>query len=371
MAEDGRTYERTAILEWLAASGVSPVDPEVAITAQGLRPNVSARETVEELVEARGGGGGVGRLDDATIKDWLKRKRAVDLAKAQALYDGGRISEAAKLGLPVALGEMASRSYERSDYVQALEYATAASEQGDVNGTYVLAVCRAGGLGCEREAGEALRLYDMAAERGHVGGMLNCGRAYSAGVGCEKDDGKAASFFERAADLSDGDATNEVANCYYEGAGIERDMRNARRMFARAAALETSDGDVNLGAMMICGEGGLSEVGVGFLRIEKAARDGNEIAISRLAKIVKEVKKWKKAGVYKLTSAAGGGGGGDVDDDDNGFDDAVEEGSDDAMEEESDEEGSDEDSEDSDTTQMPIRLFNEYCAHNPTHQFTS
>ena len=125
----------------------------------------------------------------------------------------------------------------------------------------------------------------------------------SAGIGCVKDDAKAAAYLKSATDLGHKRAANELANCYYEGAGVAKNLATARELFNNAAALDNAAGDVNLGAMMILGEGGTNEVGKGFALIERAARAGNEHAVKHLADIKTVVKQWKKAGINKLGTA--------------------------------------------------------------------
>jgi hypothetical protein len=44
-------------------------------------------------------------------KEWCARKKKSDLEKALQLFDDGRVLEAAKLGLPVAQGQMAKNNY--------------------------------------------------------------------------------------------------------------------------------------------------------------------------------------------------------------------------------------------------------------------
>ncbi len=72
-------------------------------------------------------------------------------------------------------------------------------------------------------------------------------------------------------------------------------------MFKKAAdtVVPASAGDVNLGTMMIRGEGGAKEVGKGFTLIEKAARRGNKYAVKYLKDVENASKTWKIVGVHK------------------------------------------------------------------------
>ena len=65
---------------------------------------------------------------------------------------------------------------------------------------------------------------------------------------------------------------------------------------------KNADGDVNIGTMMILGEGGEKEVGSGVSLIEKAAKAGNKHAVAHLSEIEKVAKDWKMSGIYKLNT---------------------------------------------------------------------
>ncbi len=145
-----------------------------------------------------------------------------------------------------------------------------------------------------------MKWFEESAAKGYSDGMSAAGQVYSAGKGCVKDDAKAAAYFKKASDLGHEYAANELGNCYYEGAGVAKDHKKARTLFKKSADHNLSGGDVNLGQMLIRGEGGGSEVGDGVKLVEKAAKAGNEIAIAHLAEVVKLAEEWKKSGIYKI-----------------------------------------------------------------------
>ena len=298
MAEDGNTYERKGIETWILTNNTSPLDPSTVISVQGLRLNRSAQKTILELVESN-------NLDEEVKEAWYARKKVVELEMARKLFDEGRVLEAAKLGLPKAMGEMAWRYFygqdgETKDDDKAFDFATKAAKEGDGLGMFILGNCYCYGIGVADDQVAAVRWYEESAAKGHYYGMLFSGQLYSAGEGCVKDDAKAASYFQRASDLGNYHSTNELGNCYYDGAGVAKNLKKARILFKKVADLNYSHGDVNLGQMMIRGEGGDSEVGKGFRLIEKAAKLGNGNAVAHLAEVVELAKKWKKSGVYKI-----------------------------------------------------------------------
>ena len=102
LAEDGNTYERAAILKWIASKSTSPLDPSCPLDASRVFPNRAVKQQIEQLVAS-------GELDDALCADYLNRKYKMSPEYAQKLYREGKVEEAAELGLPKAQGEMTIR----------------------------------------------------------------------------------------------------------------------------------------------------------------------------------------------------------------------------------------------------------------------
>ena len=201
--------------------------------------------------------------------------------------------QAADLGLPVAMGEMAGRYREAKDYPRAFDQATKAANGGDPKGMFVLGHCYTFGQGVAKDAALGLKWFEGAAAKGNQAAMHRCGLSYAAGTGCKKDAVKAVSYFERAIDLPE--AMNELGNCYYAGEGVEKNLVTASNLFVASANLNCLDADVNIGQMMICGEGVARNVVSGFRHINKAAVAGNPISVAYMAEIADVVGKWKKS----------------------------------------------------------------------------
>ena len=102
LAEDGRTYERSAIVKWLATKSTSPLDPSCRLNVSRLLTNRMAKEQIEELVES-------GELDDELCARYLERKHLLSPDHAHALFAEGKLEEAAELGHAKAQGLMAQR----------------------------------------------------------------------------------------------------------------------------------------------------------------------------------------------------------------------------------------------------------------------
>ena len=131
MAEDGNTYEKSAILNWLEEHTTSPLDPSTTISVRALFPNRSVNKTIEELVATSD-------VDVDTKAAWQARRD-----EPQRLLDQGRFLDAAKLGHPKAMGEMSFRYFFgiggfAVDDAKAFDFATRAAKEGDGQGMYVL-----------------------------------------------------------------------------------------------------------------------------------------------------------------------------------------------------------------------------------------
>ena len=67
LAEDGETYELSAILEWLEDFDTSPLQPSIYIDAETLRFNKVVYEMIADLVASN-------TLDEETMAKWHARK---------------------------------------------------------------------------------------------------------------------------------------------------------------------------------------------------------------------------------------------------------------------------------------------------------
>ena len=102
LADDDEVYERAAIEEHLETDEKSPVDHKTIIDKTTLRFHKKTAEMIERLVAK-------GSLPDDEKKEWQARKKDVELGRLQVMHDDGRVFDAAKLGYPPAMVEMAYR----------------------------------------------------------------------------------------------------------------------------------------------------------------------------------------------------------------------------------------------------------------------
>ena len=93
MAEDGMTYERAAIVEWLKNHDTSPIIPSIKISLAGLRRNVGLRSGIDRYVAS----------DAIKPETKASYKASCDEARTEKLFEEGKIEEAAKFGHPKAV----------------------------------------------------------------------------------------------------------------------------------------------------------------------------------------------------------------------------------------------------------------------------
>lgn len=114
VAEDGNTYERSAIEKWIKAKGTSPMIPEMRLDIRKLLANRALQTATIAFIES-------GSCDDELAKCWREAKKIlkakIDILRAEKLLAAGHVLEAATIGLPKAQGMMASRYYYGTDGV--------------------------------------------------------------------------------------------------------------------------------------------------------------------------------------------------------------------------------------------------------------
>ena len=289
IAEDGKTYDRAGIEQWLQTHTTSPLDPSCTLTTERLLSNRAVREAIEALVESSD-------IDEDTCDEWREKKRSLlchtlDLKRAQELFDAGRVMDAAKLGLPKAQGIMATRFYsgkdgEVKDLDKCFECATKAARGGDKDGQFRLGYAYYGGEGVEQNWIEALKWYELAAAQGCKDSMYNIGVMHEIGRhGVPQDDQKAFDWYRKAGEYGDDDAVYEVGTCYYNGKGVSKDLVEARTWFHKGSS-RAVECKFMLGFMKVRGEGGPMKIIDGMTLVEATAKDGCAKANDLLAKFI-------------------------------------------------------------------------------------
>lgn len=173
-------------------------------------PTSSTTETDEILLKAENGDpdaqytigwrhsqgiGGVMNYFEA-VKWWLK---AADNGHVKAMFEIGNCYEAGLGGLP-------------KDYKYAIDYWKAAIDRGynDTEklgiGYYKLGLQYKQGIGVQKNAHEAVRLWENAVQYGNSDAMYKLAQCYKYGKGVEQDNSKAVSLFQMAAEHGNEDA---------------------------------------------------------------------------------------------------------------------------------------------------------------------
>ncbi len=143
-AEDGKTYERWAIVRWAESHSRSPLIPWKSISVAGLRPNAAMKAHVSSLM-----------VDDAVRTEWLETRASL----AARLFRSGDIAGAAALEHPVAMTKMAMEG----DCMVWMEKAAMAGER---NAMRMLGQAYRVGRGKERSLSTALEWFTKAADLG-------------------------------------------------------------------------------------------------------------------------------------------------------------------------------------------------------------
>lgn len=285
LAEDGNTYERGAIIQWLETNKKSPLDPSKELSASRLVPARVVLNTIEVLVQA-------GLVEDDLIDLWNEKKKKNDLTLAQKLFQEGRVLEAAKLGLTKAQGEVAINYYEGQngfpkDLEKSLKFAEKAAIGGDRSGQFRLGFAFDEGEGRPKDWKSATWWYSLAAKQGVCSARLNLGLIYKkGGHGIPKDLRKSFACFRESAESSnDSQVQYNLAKCYFYGHGVAQDLASARHWFQKSADQNQPQSMYNLGSMMMKGEGGEWLVKEGGLLVVASASAGCVNAKSLLGEV--------------------------------------------------------------------------------------
>mmetsp|Transcript_29409 Transcript_29409/g.65845 ORF Transcript_29409/g.65845 Transcript_29409/m.65845 type:complete len:338 (-) Transcript_29409:243-1256(-) len=276
-----------------------------------LLSQTALKEAIEALVES-------GDVDEVLLEGWRQRKKSLEFARAQDLYDQGRVSEAAKLGLAQAQAKMAENCYYgdcvEADYQRAFEWATKAAEAGNTEGQFWLGYAYRHGVGAQKDWAVAVKWYELAAEQGGSTAMANLGILYyDGGHGISQDLTAAVSWFRKGWEAEDDEGSGTCAwglgRCYYYGKGVTKDLAAARSWHKKGADEGDLDAKYQFGKFLLRGEGGARERLEGLKSIESAAVQGQRAAASFL-------KKFDKLSADKTGENSSSSSAGDDDDDD-------------------------------------------------------
>lgn len=229
--------------------------------------------------------------------DTVKRSRFSDRPSdaAYGAYQRGYYLTALKLATPLALegdaasqtliGEIYSRGLGvRRDLGTAIEWYEKAAEQKMPEAMFQLAMVLHDGGDAFGDRPRAASLIEQAAEAGHKLAQFNFAQILVDRDASLKGQERAASYYEKAANAGLADAQYAMAEIYRQGfAGRAVDLTKTRHWLELAAPQNHDTAQIELGAMMVEGEGGARDEKAGFAWLMRAAVAGNAAAQNRVA----------------------------------------------------------------------------------------
>lgn len=231
--------------------------------------------------------------------DAVKRSRFTDRPSdaAYGAFQRGYYITALNLATPLALGgdaaaqtliaEIYSRGLGvRRDLVTAIEWYEKAAEQKVPEAQFQLAMILLDGGEEFRDRTRAASLMEAAADGGHRLAQFNFAQMLADRDPTPRGTGRAVSYYEKAAQAGLADAQYAMAEVHRLGiGGRPADAAQARRWLAQAAGQGHDTAQIELGTMMIEGEGGARDEKAGFAWLMRAAVAGNPAAQNRVAKL--------------------------------------------------------------------------------------
>ncbi len=139
------------------------------------------------------------------------RNPSIGLKLLEESAMSGDIDAQAELGMELTIGS----DEVFHNYSEGVNWLRRASVRGSIPGTLNLGVCYYKGLGVDRNAAEAFRLYLSAAEGGDDIAMCNVAAFYEKGIDREVDLDKAIEWYEKAARLKSNTAIEALRRLKY------------------------------------------------------------------------------------------------------------------------------------------------------------
>jgi TPR repeat protein len=231
--------------------------------------------------------------------DAVRRSRFAERPSdaAYGAFQRGYYITALNLATPLALegdaaaqtliGEIYSRGLGvRRDLPTAIEWYEKAAEQKVPEALFQLAMILHDGNAEFRDRPRAARLLEQAADAGHSLAQFNFAQILAADERMPEAVERAVAYYEKAARAGLADAQYAMAEVFRHGiAGRETDPVEARRWLELAAAQNHDTAQIELGTMLVEGEGGARDEKAGFSWLMRAAASGNAAAQNRVAKL--------------------------------------------------------------------------------------
>lgn len=182
------------------------------------------------------------------------------------------------------IGELYANGFGvRQDWAKAADWYRLASQRGDPQASYALAMQMLDGRGVQKDPAGGRRLLATAADKVPAA-------AYAMGLLLLEDnkpesDRRAAALLRSAADASEPEAQYAMALLYRQGRGVEKDPSEMLLWMARAAANRSAAAQVDYGIMLFNGDVVPKNEAAAARFFQRAAERGNAVAQNRLARL--------------------------------------------------------------------------------------
>lgn len=154
-----------------------------------------------------------------------------------------------------ALGERASKAFQRGDYAGALRAWNELAGQGSSAAMYNLGIMYFNGQGTKADQVQAARWFARAADAQNAGGMVNYGLCLLNGFGVAQNPAEAVSWIRRAAESGLPSGMGLMGQLYLQGQGVPADAKQGAAWLQRAADAGDGPSMYELGALYENGEG--------------------------------------------------------------------------------------------------------------------
>lgn len=182
------------------------------------------------------------------------------------------------------IGELYANGFGvRQDWAKAADWYRLASQRGDPQASYALAMQMLEGRGVTKDPAGGRRLLATAADKVPAA-------AYAMGLLLLEDnkpesDRRAAALLRSAAEASEPEAQYAMALLYRQGRGVEKDPSEMLLWMARAAANRSIAAQVDYGIMLFNGDVVPKNEAAAARFFQRAAERGNAVAQNRLARL--------------------------------------------------------------------------------------
>ncbi len=150
--------------------------------------------------------------------------------------------------------------------------------------------------------------FASAYDAGDAEGAFYLGRLFELGLGTERDEMRAANLYSAASDKGSLRAKTRLGLMYHEGRVLLRDYAQGTKLLCEAADGGDADGQLNCGLALQAGRGVAADEAKAIGYMEKAAAQGNILALNVLGQHFVAKGETDKAAMYLKDAAERGNG---------------------------------------------------------------